>query len=178
IHISLKLDTQSFKKLPLRIACAFVRPIQLRRLLRDLSTMGVEGIDIFSTELGEKSYQNTNLFDDGGARDALIEGAAQSRDTVLPDIQVYSGVRQWLNTNKNAFTSKQLIVCDNRDSCETLKNLQTQKDRIIAIGGERGWSDGERSIFKDAGFLSFSLGARALRTETACIAAAAVFSCT
>jgi RsmE family RNA methyltransferase len=42
----------------------------------------------------------------------------------------------------------------------------------LAIGSERGWSDHERDLLEKAGFLRLSLGSRALRTETACIAAA------
>jgi RsmE family RNA methyltransferase len=43
---------------------------------------------------------------------------------------------------------------------------------VLAIGPERGWSDGERNHLEEAGFLRLSLGERALRTETACVAAA------
>jgi RsmE family RNA methyltransferase len=43
---------------------------------------------------------------------------------------------------------------------------------ILAIGSERGWTDHERGLLEEAGFLRLSLGSRALRTETACIAAA------
>jgi RsmE family RNA methyltransferase len=40
------------------------------------------------------------------------------------------------------------------------------------VGAARGWSDQERDALEDAGFLRHSLGSRALRTETACVAAA------
>jgi RsmE family RNA methyltransferase len=43
---------------------------------------------------------------------------------------------------------------------------------VLAIGPERGWSDRERDLLEDSGFLRMSLGRRALRTETACVAAA------
>jgi RsmE family RNA methyltransferase len=36
-----------------------------------------------------------------------------------------------------------------------------------AIGSERGWTDNERSLFKEAGFAWCSMGIRVLRTETA-----------
>jgi RsmE family RNA methyltransferase len=42
---------------------------------------------------------------------------------------------------------------------------------VLAIGPERGWSDRERKLLEDSGFLRLSLGERALRTETACVAA-------
>jgi RsmE family RNA methyltransferase len=48
------------------------------------------------------------------------------------------------------------------------------QDFIIAIGSERGWSERERKLFNEAFFSVLSLGERALRTETACVAAAAL----
>jgi RsmE family RNA methyltransferase len=45
---------------------------------------------------------------------------------------------------------------------------------VIAAASERGWSDRERDLLEAAGFLRLSLGKRALRTETACVAAAAL----
>ncbi|MCL2127845.1 MAG: RsmE family RNA methyltransferase, partial [Treponema sp.] len=48
----------------------------------------------------------------------------------------------------------------------------TRRPVILAIGPERGWSDRERDLLEEAGFLRLSLGSRALRTETACVAAA------
>jgi RsmE family RNA methyltransferase len=43
---------------------------------------------------------------------------------------------------------------------------------VLAVGSERGWSDRERDGLEAAGFLRLSMGERALRTETACVAAA------
>jgi RsmE family RNA methyltransferase len=43
---------------------------------------------------------------------------------------------------------------------------------VLAVGCERGWSDRERDKLEEAGFLRLSMGKRALRTETACVAAA------
>jgi RsmE family RNA methyltransferase len=42
---------------------------------------------------------------------------------------------------------------------------------VLAVGPERGWSDRERELLEKAAFLRLSLGGRALRTETACVAA-------
>jgi RsmE family RNA methyltransferase len=47
----------------------------------------------------------------------------------------------------------------------------TKRPVVLAVGSERGWSDRERDLFESAGFLRLSLGNRALRTETACVAA-------
>ncbi|GMO36153.1 MAG: 16S rRNA (uracil(1498)-N(3))-methyltransferase [Termitinemataceae bacterium] len=176
ISFSLNLTTESRERLSVYIGVGFVRPIQLRRLLRDLCSMGVAGIDLFGTELGDKNYTRTNLFKDGGAQQALIEGAVQGRDTILPELSVYHSLHEWLNicTEKHAASLK--IVCDNVDTQNVFQksNKNACKKIVLAIGSERGWSEHERGLFADAGFLPKSLGCRALRTETACIAACAL----
>lgn len=71
IFVSLNVYENPPPRLPVRMAVGFPRPIQIRRLLRDLSSLGVQAIDLMGTELDEKSYRDTKLLDDGGARDAL-----------------------------------------------------------------------------------------------------------
>ncbi|AEF86863.1 RNA methyltransferase superfamily [Treponema primitia ZAS-2] len=93
---SLDLDEIPPPRLPIRIAVGFPRPIQIRRILRDLSNLGLEAVDFIGTELGEKSYRDTKLFTDGGARAALIEGAVQARDTTIPELSLYPSLIEWL----------------------------------------------------------------------------------
>ena len=164
-------------RLPVRVAVGFPRPIQIRRLLRDLSGLGVEAVDLFGTELGEKSYRDTKLLSDGGARAALIEGAAQSRDTTIPELFVFANLEKWLNEGpwNKSFPEPPplLIAADNVRPQGAMSRLApAARPVVLAIGAERGWSDRERGMLEAAGFMRLSLGSRALRTETACIAAA------
>ena len=178
IVFSINIQESSPPRLPVRVAAGFSRPIQVRRLLRDLSSLGVEAIDLFGTELGEKSYRDTKLLTDGGARAALIEGAAQSRDTTIPVLVVYNRVEDWLGkclweTPSITCTAPLLIAADNVRAEGAMSRITpTRRPVVLAVGSERGWSDHERDMLEAAGFLRLSLGSRALRTETACVAAA------
>jgi RsmE family RNA methyltransferase len=179
INFTLDIQSPPLPRLPIRIGVGFPRPIQIRRLLRDLSSLGVEAIDFFGTELGEKSYRDTKLMDDGGARAALIEGAAQSRDTSIPVLSVFTSLENWLQKcpweNKADCSSSVplLIAADNvRPEGAMSRTAPTKRPVVLAIGSERGWSEHERDLFEGAGFLRLSLGSRSLRTETACVVAA------
>jgi len=238
LGVALELDRPAPERLPLRVAVGFPRPIQLRRLLRDLSSLGVSHIDLLVTELGEKSYQDTTLLSDGGAEQALIEGAIQSRDTTLPVIATYPSLRAWLaaqiwgkglthaggaelapdrgalaHEGQPASVSQKLngvhsatglhspdgvqpvkavqaatvlqpaqgsespcllIAPDNVRPQGALADLALYPGgaAVLVIGSERGWSEAERDQLESAGFLRLSMGSRALRTETACVAAA------
>jgi RsmE family RNA methyltransferase len=180
ILVSLRADEEPPPRLPLRVAVGFPRPIQLRRLLRDLSNLGVRAIDLLGTELGEKSYRDTKLLHDGGAREALVEGAIQSRDTTIPELSVFAALEDWLRErpwDKESSGSIRplpiLAAADNvRPEGAMARLSPTRGPMVLAVGAERGWSDRERDALEAAGFLRLSLGDRALRTETACVAAA------
>ena len=182
LAFSVEVQSPPAPRLPIRLAVGFPRPIQVRRLLRDLSSLGVEAIDLFGTELGEKSYRDTKLIEDGGARTALLEGAAQSRDTTLPALHVFPSLENWLQDRQweKDFEGRTashrapplLIAADNVRAEGAMSRLTpTMRPVVLAIGSERGWSDNERDLLESAGFLRLSLGSRALRTETACVAA-------
>jgi len=137
------------------------------------------------TDLGEKSYRDTKLINDGGAFEALKEGAIQARDTILPSLVVCNNVDDWLKESpwktdkchggiRREYTPV-LCVLDNVLPEGSLFNIsRSDRPLVLAIGPERGWSDRERGLFEQAGFLRLSMGNRALRTETACTAAAAL----
>ncbi|QQO09415.1 16S rRNA (uracil(1498)-N(3))-methyltransferase [Breznakiella homolactica] len=184
LRYSLDLRDDPPPRNPIRIGVGFPRPIQLRRLLRDLSNLGVQSIDLLGTDLGEKSYRDTKLLNDGGARAALIEGAVQARDTRLPDVRSFRTLDTWLeeqpwekeyaekNTNLPLHGSPLLIAPDNVRPEGSMTHLGSSKRPVVlAVGSERGWSDRERDLLEHSGFIRLSMGSRALKTETACIAA-------
>ena len=203
---SLDLREEPPPRYPVRAAVGFPRPIQIRRLLRDLSNLGLEAVDLIGTEMGEKSYRDTKLLTDGGARSALVEGAVQARDTRIPVLSVYPCLEDWLAERPwdkplpssqaipaagisapgktaspvwsvyaggSLSRSPLLIALDNVRPEGALALLSALGQSIVlAVGSERGWSDRERDELEEAGFLRLSMGERALRTETACVAAA------
>ncbi|MDR0722272.1 MAG: 16S rRNA (uracil(1498)-N(3))-methyltransferase [Treponema sp.] len=169
---SLELHQAPLPRSPISLGVGFPRPIQLKRLLRDLATFGVEKVDLMGTDLGEPSYRNTTVLTDGGAREALIQGAIQARDTVIPLVRNYPSLTEWLEERPWRNRNPLLIAADNQRPQGTFAQLNPMKQPLlIAIGSERGWSDQERDKLEAAGFCRLSLGTRVLRTDTACVAA-------
>jgi RsmE family RNA methyltransferase len=190
---SLDLQKEPLPRYPIRIAVGFPRPIQIRRLLRDISNMGLEAVDLIGTELGEKSYRDTKLLNDGGARAALIEGAVQARDTGLPLLSFFPSLEIWLEnrpwekltksddkrrelpTEEEPKPMPLLVSLDNERPTFDFGSLSALgRSMVLAVGSERGWSKEERDELESSGFVRLSMGSRPLRTETACVAAAAL----
>jgi RsmE family RNA methyltransferase len=181
ILCSLDLREDPPARIPVRMGVGFPRPIQLRRLLRDLSNLGLLAIDLLGTDLGEKSYRDTRLLSDGGARAALVEGAVQARDTRLPVLRSYPDIAAWLAERPwekgpgRVTLAPILVAADNVRPEGSFTNLAPmRRPMVLVIGSERGWTNHERDMLERAGFTRLSLGGRALRTETACVAAAAL----
>jgi len=181
VTYSLDLKEEPPERFPVRIAVGFPRPIQIKRLLRDLSNLGLEAVDLIGTELGEKSYRDTKLFADGGAEAALIEGAVQARDTTIPSLSVYNSLEDWLAEHPwdkapgggGIHRFPLLAALDNVRPTGAFSLLSAYgRAMVLAVGSERGWSDGERDKLERVGFVRLSMGTRAMRTETACVAAA------
>ena len=150
----------------------------MKRLLKDISTMGISSIHIIGTLLGEKSYFNSTLIEKNLITKYLIEGASQGGSTLIPSYQIYNSLQTFLKSENAPKKEDIKIVFDlapsDNQAIETqLQNFgkNGQKNNIyLAIGSERGWAMEERTLFRENTFENKKLGNRILRTETATIA--------
>jgi len=167
---------------PVFIIIGFPRPIQLKRLLRDVSSLGVAGIWLTGTELGEKSYRESTLVDRGAAGESILEGCMQAGGTAVPALEMFGSVGEVLGSVMNrsgglaGATDATCVLLDTvSPDCSLinarLEGITAHHPLILAIGSERGWTAAERGLFRGAGFMVCSMGSRILRTETAATAA-------
>ena len=154
---------------PVELLLGHPRPIVLRRMLRDLAAIGPQRIIVTHTDLGERSYQDANLWDD--TRTPMIEGASQGGTTLLPELIRESALETALG---RLFSSPggRLVLHDTGEHAtplfEALAVLSGgQAPVALAVGSERGWTERELGVLGQAGFRPCSLGSRTLRTETA-----------
>ena len=165
---------------PVCLIVGFPRPIQLKRLFRDVAGLGVENLYLCGTELGEKSYMDSNIVAGGGAENALLEGTVQAKSTHVPEIKVFATVKECLDFVKSENPDKHNIktILDNVKPKGSLFSFLNNELKSVdqnnakpyiyaAIGSERGWTDRERELFEKEGFSACSMGERVLRTETA-----------
>ena len=71
---------------PIRLILGFPRPIQLRRILRDVAGLGIEALYLTGTELGEKSYLQADIAAETEIERLLIDGCSQAGDTHIPKV--------------------------------------------------------------------------------------------
>ncbi|MGL4987335.1 MAG: RsmE family RNA methyltransferase, partial [Treponemataceae bacterium] len=99
MHFTFKSDEQKNMPLePLSLIIGFPRPIQLKRILRDCGTFGVQAIHLAGTQLGEKSYLKSNMITSGEAQRALLDGVIQSKGTFLPQLFIHKSLEECLES--------------------------------------------------------------------------------
>lgn len=155
---------------PLTLLVGMVRPICMRRILREAVSLGVKRLILVPTDTGEKSYVQAGLYTSGEYRSILLDGAMQSGHCQLPEVVFtasldeeypYEGVK---------------IALDNIEGSISLDRVEMNPEQgaTLAVGPERGFSDRERILLGERGFILASFGTRILRTETICSAAVGV----
>ncbi len=189
IAFSFVPETSGKPLYPLTLIIGFPRPIQLRRLLRDIAGLGAKKVILCGTELTEKSYLDSNVVSDGSAYQMLLDGTAQAASTHVPKLVFYKSLSEMLRFESGNdgdsgseirarewdMTSK--IALDNRRATESLHDFLKQEGAhsvIAAIGSERGWTEAERDLLEQNGFTLCSMGTRILRTETAATVASSI----
>ena len=152
----------------------FPRPIQLKRLLRDIAALGVGRVYLTGTDLGEKSYMQSTLVEKGAAYKMLLDGIVQAGSTHVPELFLYKTLDECLSEIKEEGAR---FALDNINPSMRLADALADKKpgRVIAaIGSERGWTDRERSVLEAAGYIRCGMGERIMRTETAATVAGAI----
>jgi len=164
---------------PFDMIIGFPRPIQLKRLLRDIAALGVGRVYLTGTDLGEKSYMQSTLVERGAAYKMLLDGTVQAGSTHVPELFLFKTLDECLTALDKADACR--FALDNvnpamrlADALEAKKSEKGQKRVIAAIGSERGWTDRERGLLEAAGYIRCGMGERIMRTETAATVAGAI----
>ena len=103
-----------------------------------------------------------------------LQASEQSRRANPPEISEPIKLKETI-----ALTASTRIVLSETETTTMLRDVipNDPVDLSLAIGPEGGWTDGEQSQFRDAGWTSASLGPTILRAETAAIAALVIAAC-
>ena len=168
IRLSYVEKEDSSALFPLSMILAEVRPICMKRILREVTSLGVGKLHLVISELGEKSYMDAGLYNSGEWRKIVLDGAMQAGMTGVMDVELHLALPDLLSSLHH----RDRLIFDNVIGKKGLGEIPSLSDNVvIAIGPERGWSARERNSFLENGFSPILLGKRILRTETAAVAA-------
>lgn len=179
IFFSYKQTNKALPLLNLKLVLACARPLVMKRLLRDISAMGVSEIAIFNAQNGEKSYLESSLWTDDEYIKHVHAGLSLSKQVIMPKITKYSNLLTAIN-DISTDKSNNLKIALDATGIETFKTISKTTSNIdsitLVVGSERGLSSNELSLLIDNNFTLINMGSRIVRTETACVMAVALAS--
>jgi 16S rRNA (uracil1498-N3)-methyltransferase len=159
------------KLYPVIFAAGLPRPQTARKIMREVTSLGVSALYFTCTEKGEDSYRKSRLWTKGEFRRYLIAGAEQAFSTLLPEMKLFESLPACLA----AIPPGEKIALDNYEAVIPLRDYAfTQSQTSLVIGPEKGWSAGERDLLREHGYTLAGLGHRVLRSETAAVAGIAL----
>lgn len=156
------------KSFPVILIVGFTRPQIAKHIFRESASMGIDKLWCYPTELGEKSYLESNFWDEKNYRPQLIKGAGQGVTSHLPEVKIFSSLSDAVKSLPEDF---ERITLDNVRPIDSITTYSFQKQKVaILLGSERGLTDKERDFLELSNFKLLKMGERVLRTDTACIA--------
>ena len=100
----------------------------------------------------------------------LIEGLQQARCTQLPEVYIRQRFKPFVEDELEEMFPAPLKLLADPSGKERMADFPMDSERVLlAIGPEGGWTPFELNLLQEHGFQLFSLGARVLRTDTACV---------
>ena len=152
------------EKLPVTLIVALPRPKELRRLIMDSVTLGVEKIILLHSYRVDKSYWQTPFLQQ---LNHYIElGLEQAGDTVAPKIELYKRFKPFVEDILPGLISTDCPAYVAHPYAEQAMPFAIEHPCTIVIGPEGGFIPYEVDLLIKNGCQAVSLGNRIIRTET------------
>jgi len=173
VELSVTLTASPVPAPAIDLVLALPRPIMLKRILSQVTSLGVGRIYIINANRVEKSFWKAGILDPEEYMPHLIQGLEQAVDTRLPDIQIRQRFRPFIEDEfpQIAREYSHLLLAHPDGKGSLAKSMEDTAGRVLyAVGPEGGWVDFEVEQFCRAGMQIFSMGERILKVDTATIA--------
>ena len=166
---NVQLNTVPPAKLDLTVILALPRPKVLRRLIMDMTALGVRDIILINSYRTQKSYWQSPMLE--RIDEFVLEGLQQSIDTIVPSITLQKRFKPFVEDTLASLMNNRAIVAHPYSQQSFSEFLQLQPSRelpsIVCIGAEGGWIDYEIEMLSAQGCTPVHIGSRILRTEAA-----------
>jgi RsmE family RNA methyltransferase len=152
--------------IPLNLVLALPRPKMLRRIIQNVTALGVKQIFLVNSWRVEKSFWQSPFLDDANLVQYQRLGLEQAKDTVMPDISKKRFFSRFVKNELPAISSGTRCITAHPKT-EQICPAGVNQPVTLAVGPEGGWIDLEVKTLEDIGFVTCAMGQRILTVETA-----------
>ncbi|MEN2750607.1 16S rRNA (uracil(1498)-N(3))-methyltransferase [Psychrobacter sp. FBL11] len=170
-----QLDIPPPAKLEVTLILALPRPKVLRRLIMDMTALGVCHIILINSYRTQKSYWQSPLL--RRLDEFVLEGLQQGVDTIAPRISLQKRFKPFVEDQLPSLITHDAIVAHPysdlsfsqylQQSAQSISSARAQRPDVVCIGAEGGWVDYEIELLCKQGCKTVNIGPRILRTEAA-----------
>jgi len=137
-------------------------------IVQKLTELGITNLFFFESEFTVAKGNNNKI-------DRLIKISKEACKQCGRSIPLNIGEYPKFESMIKSLSQYDIILFANeKDTFRNLKDIKNYKNIAIIVGSEGGFSDNEISQINSLNAVSFGLGERILRAETACIATASI----
>lgn len=172
IEFEVTLDVPIADRSGVHLIVGVPRPQTVKKVLHAATTGGVNSVHFVRSEKGERSYLQSRALERIEVDRHMHKGMEQAFDCVPPIVTVHERFRPFVEdflptlSDGGARIVAHTAAGPALSSCEPLMQ-NPQREVVLAVGGEAGWSEFEVSLFQQQRFQPISLGERILRVEEA-----------
>lgn len=148
------------------------RPQSFKKTLHFIASSGIKKAYFIHSEGVEKSYWKSSALEEKAIEKELFLGLEQGCDTIMPELVFKQSFKHFLAGNEFAelcMDKDKLIAHPYHTAIACPVNAQ--KETLLAIGPESGYTESEVHSFVEKGFQAVTLGDHILRVEFALAAA-------
>lgn len=167
-HIDMKvtLSEEPPEKIPVTVILALPRPKALKRILQNMTSLGVKRVILINAARVEKSYWQSPALKESCIREQLILGLEQARDTVLPEVRSFRSFKVFVEDELPDMVKGTRAILAHPASDRTFPEASSGVFTLV-VGPEGGFTPYEIEELSGCGCEQVSLGKRILKTETA-----------
>ena len=148
-----------------KLVLALPRPKMLRRILVDISMLGIKDIVLLATNKVEKSFWSSPLLEPENIENYLLKGLEQSCDTVLPHVTLEKKFLPFVEDKLEDFSIGKIILA--HPTAQDICPQPANQPFTLIVGPESGFTKYEIDKLIENGANAVTLGQRHLRVETA-----------
>ncbi len=173
VDLNIEISESLASVAPIDLVLALPRPIMLKRILSQVTALGVGTIHLVHANRVEKSFWKSSIVAEKEFRPYLLHGLEQAVDTRLPEICLYRRFKPFIEDYFPTIRDRchTHIVAHPGGQSILQREINKESSRVLlAVGPEGGWVEYEVQKFREQGFIDCSIGERILKVDTAVIA--------
>ncbi len=169
LELEVRLDAAPPPPSPVELVVALPRPPSLRKVLQQATAMGVKRFSFIASRRVEKSFWHSRALRPDALRQQLVLGLEQARDTILPEIELHSRFRPFVEDELPARLEHAPGLVAQPDAPDPCPRGAAGPLTLV-VGPEAGFIPFEVELLRAQGVVEIGLGPRVLRVETAVVA--------